>query len=88
MQTISYQNSCTDTPSYFSEKCGQCRFACLKDNSDPEETGSGEPRSSLSMPGMVAIIAGAAASVAGYSVISAGLTVMGAAAIITRIIRK
>jgi hypothetical protein len=86
MPTVSFQ-SCTDTPSYFSEKCSQCRFSCLKD-SDHAHSDAGAPRSSLSIPGIAAVAMGAAASVAGYSEISAALTVMGAAAIIIRIVRK
>lgn len=87
MQSVSHQ-SCTDDPSYFSEKCSQCRFACLKDSDARPESDSGAPRSTLSIPGVAALVAGAAASIAGYSEVSAGLTVMGAAAIIIRIVRK
>lgn len=87
MQTASFR-SCTENPSYFSEKCSQCRFTCLKDSDEHPESDSGAPRSSLSIPGVAALVAGAAASIAGYSEVSAGLTVMGAAAIIIRIVRK
>lgn len=87
MPTVSFQG-CTDSPSYFSEKCSQCRFACLKDSDVHPENHSSAPHSSLSIPGIAAVAAGAAASVAGYSEVSAALTVMGAAAIIIRIVRK
>ena len=87
MQTVSFQ-SCTDNPSYFSEKCSQCRFACLKGSSEQAPATTSASRSSLSIPGLAAVIMGAVTSVAGYSVISAGLSVLGAAAIISRIIRK
>jgi len=74
-------HTCTDNPSYFSDKCNRCRFACLKDDGD-------RSRSSLSIPGIIAVAAGAAASVAGYPVPAAGLTIAGAIAVVARIINK
>ena len=85
MPTVSFQ-PCTENPSYFSEKCNECRFTCLKENSGRPDAGT--PKSGLSMPGVAGVLAGAAASVAGYPVASAGLTILGATAIIAKILRK
>jgi hypothetical protein len=87
MPTVSFR-SCTDNPSYFSEKCSQCGFACIKGERNQAQTDDIAPRSSLSIPGIAAVAVGAAASLAGYAELSAALTVMGAAAIIIRIVRK
>ncbi|WP_420472633.1 hypothetical protein [Noviherbaspirillum sp. ST9] len=87
MPTLSFQG-CTDTPSYFSEKCSECSFACLKGGSKQMHDDADTTRGTLSIPGIAAVAAGAVASIAGYSDVSAALTVMGAASIVIRIVRK
>lgn len=87
MPTLSFQG-CTDTPSYFSEKCSECSFACLKSGDNQLHDVDEVSRGSLSIPGIAAVAAGAVASIAGYSDVSAALTVLGAASIVIRIARK
>lgn len=77
--------TCSNVPSYFSEKCGRCQFACLKDGQPRAEPA---PRGSVSIPGFAAVASGAAAAVAGYPSLSTGLTVVGAAVIVAKILKK
>jgi hypothetical protein len=89
MPTTSFQ-TCTESVSYFSEKCSQCRFACLKETPEqsPKHPDAAANRSSLSLVGAGAVIAGAAASIAGYPVFAAALTILGAIAVIEKIVRR
>jgi hypothetical protein len=88
MTTTSSQG-CTESPSFFSEKCSRCRFACLNapGQSYMDFDGS-KSRRGLSLPGAGAVIAGAAVSFAGYPAASAGLTILGAVAIIANFVRE
>jgi hypothetical protein len=86
MPTLSFQN-CNDVPSYFSEKCSECSFACLKGSKDRPNADLESSPGTLSLPGFAAVIAGGAASVAGYPEASAVLAVAGAAAIVIKIIK-
>ncbi|HEY0848252.1 MAG TPA: hypothetical protein VGE12_22985 [Noviherbaspirillum sp.] len=75
--------------SYFSEKCRQCRFACLA-NSTPEQQKDQAPAGksqTLSVLGSGAVIVGAAASLADYSTVAPELTIFGAIVVFANLVR-
>jgi hypothetical protein len=79
--------SCTESASYFSEKCSQCRFSCLKGTNGSLQK-QAENGNGLSVIGTAAVSVGAIASLTGYSSTAAGLTIIGAVAIIAKLVSK
>lgn len=89
MPTTPFQ-PCTENPSYFSEKCRQCRFTCLADA--PVQTRKEPDRSSnrgrISLLGSGAVVIGAVASLADYSAAAPALTVVGAVLVLAHLVRE
>lgn len=79
---------CNEAPSYFSEKCRQCRFACLAQATTPsrKEPERNSNRRLIGVLGSSAVIVGTVASLADYSSVAPALTAVGAIAVFSNLV--
>lgn len=88
--SVETSQACRENASYFSEKCRQCQFPCLKPATEQIRQ-KNEGRSAfrtLSLIGWGVIAAATAAAIGDYPHIASALSVFGAAAILTNMFRQ
>lgn len=88
--SLETSQACRENASYFSEKCRQCRFLCLKPITGQlrqESEGAGK-RGMLSIIGWGVIAAATAAAIGDYPHVASILSIFGAAAILANMFRQ
>jgi len=88
--SLETSQACRENASYFSEKCRQCRFLCLKPATDQiREDSEGHRKSGkLSIIGWSVIAIATVAAVGDYPNAASWLTIFGAAAILANMFRQ